>query len=148
VSGPTGGPPNLRVVVPPREEAPAFEPVVWISRHQNEKCAGCGEDLGKGRFVQVNEKDGVRCLRCCGYDDLAFLGAGDALLTRRARARSNRVVIVVRWSTTRKRNEREGILVERSALREALASVKAENRKLTKAAADRLRWIEAWLDED
>ena len=48
-----------------------------------------------------------------------LLGAGDAPLTRRARAKSARQAVVVRFSRTRKRYERQGLLVEPQALAEA-----------------------------
>jgi hypothetical protein len=50
-----------------------------------------------------------------------LLGAGDAKLTRRAKARSARHAVVVRFSKARKRYERQGLLVEPQALREAEA---------------------------
>jgi hypothetical protein len=64
----------------------------------------------------VMEKGGPLCLRCAGLDDLLFLASGDAALTRRARAKSERSAVVVRWSRTRKRYERQGLLVEPQAL--------------------------------
>ena len=52
-----------------------------------------------------------------------MIPAGDALLTRRARAASNLTAVVVRWSQTRKRHERIGALVEPAALASARASM-------------------------
>ena len=52
-------------------------------------------------------------------DDLEFLSAGDALLTRRVKAKSARHAVVVRFSKSRRRYERQGLLVEPQALREA-----------------------------
>ena len=54
-----------------------------------------------------------------GLDDLEFLFAGDALLTRRAKAKSARHAVVVRFSKRRGRYERQGLLVEPQALTEA-----------------------------
>jgi hypothetical protein len=65
------------------------------------------------------EKEGPACLRCVGLDDLEFLPRGDALLTRRAKAGSARSAVVVRFSRSRKRYERQGVLVEQKALAEA-----------------------------
>jgi hypothetical protein len=65
------------------------------------------------------ETPGPVCLRCVGLDDLEFLPAGDALLTRRAKARSTRFAVVVRFSRTRRRYERQGLLVEPQALVDA-----------------------------
>jgi len=69
------------------------------------------------------EPPGPACLSCAGLGDLEFLPAGDALLTRRAKARSARHAVVVRFSRSRKRYERRGMLVEPEALREAEASM-------------------------
>jgi hypothetical protein len=90
-------PPELVVVIPLKDD--------WT-------CHRCG---GSGGWL-VMENPGPACLRCVGLDDLDFLGAGDALLTRRARAKSARQAVVVRFSRTRKRYERQGLLVEPQAL--------------------------------
>jgi hypothetical protein len=79
------------------------------------KCHSCGNT---GDLL-VMEKPGPACLRCAGLDDLEFLPAGDALLTRRAKAKSARSAVVVRFSRTRKRYERQGALVEPQALADA-----------------------------
>jgi hypothetical protein len=67
----------------------------------------------------IMENPGPACLRCVGLDDLALLPAGDALLTRRAKARGVRHAVVVRFSRTRRRYERQGLLVEPHALADA-----------------------------
>ena len=76
------------------------------------KCHRCG---GSGNFLMM-ESPGPACLRCVRLDDLEFLSAGDALLTRRAKAKSARHAVVVRFSKTRRRYERQGLLVEPQAL--------------------------------
>jgi hypothetical protein len=73
------------------------------------RCGGTGDLL-------VMENPGPACLRCVGLDDLEFLPAGDALLTRRAKAKSARSAVVVRFSRSRRRYERQGLLVEAEAL--------------------------------
>ena len=65
------------------------------------------------------EQPGPACLRCVGLDDLEFLPAGDARLTRRAKAKSARFAVVVRFARSRRRYERQGLLVERQALADA-----------------------------
>jgi hypothetical protein len=75
------------------------------------------------------EDPGPACMRCVGLDDLEFLGAGDALLTRRAKAKSTRCAVVVRFSKTRRRYERQGLLVEPQALAEAQREVDAERSR-------------------
>ena len=78
-------------------------------------CHRCG---GTGDFLMM-ETPGPACLRCVGLDDLAFLPAGDALLTRRAKASSVRYAVVVRFSRSRRRYERQGLLVELRAVADA-----------------------------
>jgi hypothetical protein len=58
-------------------------------------------------------------MRCADLDRLVFLPSGDAALTRRARNASRLSAVVVRFSRTRKRYERQGILVEETALQRA-----------------------------
>ncbi len=78
-------------------------------------CHRCG---GTGDFL-VMQNPGPACLRCVGLDDLEFLSAGNALLTRRVRAKSARHAVVVRFSRSRRRYERQGLLVEPQALTQA-----------------------------
>ena len=73
------------------------------------RCCGTGDLL-------IMETPGPACLRCAGLDDLAYLPAGDALLSRRAKAKSTRYAVVVRFSKTRRRYGRQGLLVEPQAL--------------------------------
>ncbi len=101
-------------------------PVVWISHKDGERCAGCGDDLGSGRFIQINRESGIRCMKCAGYGDLMFLASGNAALTRRATALSARHAVVVKFSRARKRNERQGVLVEEQAVERAQAACAAD----------------------
>ncbi len=48
-----------------------------------------------------------------------FLPRGNTALTRRARKHSPLHAVVVRFSSARKRNERQGILIEEAALEQA-----------------------------
>lgn len=79
---------------------------------QNWKCHKCG---GTGAFL-IMENPGPSCLPCAGLGGLEFLPSGDAALTRRAKAKSERHAVVVRFSRSRKRYERQGLLVEPAAL--------------------------------
>lgn len=95
----TDRPPELVVVMPLKAD--------W-------KCHRCG---GTGGWLLM-EGPGPACLRCVGMDDLEFVPSGDALLTRRLKAKSTRGAVVVRFSRSRKRHERQGILVEPQVLAE------------------------------
>lgn len=93
-------PPELVVISPLNDE--------W-------KCHRCG---GGGGLL-IMETPGPACLACAGLDDLEYLPAGDALLTRRAKAKSGKSAVVVRFSRSRRRYERQGLLVEPKALARA-----------------------------
>jgi hypothetical protein len=84
------------------------------------KCHRCG---GTGDLL-VMEGPGPACLECVGLGSLEFLPAGDAALSRRAKARSDVHAVVVRFSRSRKRYERQGLLVQPHALREAEQGLK------------------------
>lgn len=75
-------------------------------------CSGTGDLL-------IMDGPGPLCLRCADLDHLVFLPAGDAALTRRAKKASGLAAVVVRFSRSRGRYERQGVLVEDSALAEA-----------------------------
>ena len=75
------------------------------------KCTECGEELWKGSLLRL-EGEKALCTGCADLDRLEFLPSGDAAVTRRASKYSKLRAVVVRWSRTRKRYERQGILVE------------------------------------
>src|SRR5262245_46064231 len=93
-------------------------PLVWIS-HKGAGCTACGVELARGEFVAINPAQGSRCLTCAGLDGLVFLPSGDVALTRRAMAHSSRSAVVLKFSRARKRNERQGVLVEGTAIEQA-----------------------------
>jgi hypothetical protein len=75
-------------------------------------CVACG-DSG---WLLIMEDAGPHCLTCVDLDHLIYVPAGDAALSRRARKASTLSAIVVKFSRSRKRYERQGILVEPQAL--------------------------------
>jgi len=79
-------------------------------------CAGCS---GSGSLLLMENGEPL-CTACADLDHLVFLPAGDAALSRRARKASRLAAVVVRFSRSRKRYERQGILVEEAALQQAL----------------------------
>lgn len=81
-------------------------------------CSECGEELGKGRFLRV-EKEKPLCMECADLGHLVFLSRGDAALTRRSKKYSNLSAVVVKFSRSRRRYERQGLLVEPDALERA-----------------------------
>jgi len=62
---------------------------------------------------------GPACLSCGGLGGLEFLPSGDAALSRLAKAKSPVHAVVVRFSRSRRRYERQGLLIQPNALRDA-----------------------------
>ena len=81
------------------------------------------------------------CTECADLGRLEFLPAGDAAVTRRASKYSTLRAVVVRWSNTRKRYDRQGLLVEPEALlraeQESLADAEVRARRQARAAERR-----------
>jgi hypothetical protein len=99
-------------------------------------CAGCG---GTGDFL-IMDNAGPLCLTCADMDHLVFLPAGDAALTRRAKKASGLSAVVVRWSRSRKRYERQGTLVQERALDQAEEQCLAdEDARMRRRVRDRER---------
>jgi len=92
--------------------------IVVFSILKPSACAECGAELWKGSFLRM-EKEKPLCLECADLDHLVFLPRGDVALTRRSRKYSTLSAVVVRFSRSRKRYERQGLLVESGALERA-----------------------------
>ena len=118
---------------------PNPEIVVFQVRRDTE-CSECGEELGKGRLLRL-EKEKALCMTCADLDYLEFLPSGDAAITRRASKYSKLRAVVVQWARARNRYERQGILVEASAIaraeEESLADADVRARRQERAAAQR-----------
>lgn len=112
--------------------------LVVISALKDWTCEECG---GSGDLLLM-EEPGPICLRCADIDHLVFVPAGDAALTRRAKRASRLAAVVVRFSRSRKRYERQGILVEEAALEraeaECLADAEARARRREREEARRV----------
>jgi len=91
---------------------------VFISNRES-SCDECKEELGRRAWITLDRDKGALCLTCADLDHLIFLPSGDAALTRRARKYSTLMAVVLKWSRTRKRYERQGLLVENHALEQA-----------------------------
>ena len=92
--------------------------IVIFSILRDSKCSECGVELWKGNLLKM-EKDRPLCLECADLDHLVFLASGDTALTRRSRKYSMLSAVVVRFSRSRGRYERQGLLVESAALERA-----------------------------
>jgi hypothetical protein len=100
-------------------------------------CAECG---GTGELLQMHDA-GPLCLTCSDLDQLVFVPSGDAALTRRATKASSLSAVVVRWSRSRKRYERQGVLVEEPALalaeEQCMSDAEARTRRRERDGARR-----------
>lgn len=113
--------------------------IVVFSIVRDSVCAECKRELGKGEFLRM-ENDRPLCLACADLDHLVFLRSGDAALTRRASKYSGLRAVVVRFSRTRNRYERQGTLVEEGALERAeqeCLSDEERREQLRERAAER-----------
>jgi hypothetical protein len=141
----------------PGRAAPAAEKrsdknanIVVFSILRESKCVECGAELWRGGFLCM-EKERPLCMACADLDHLMFLPSGDTALTRRARKHSTLDAVVVRFSRTRGRYERQGVLVEEAALeqaeRECLADADARERIRKRAAVRRAELDEQYVAE-
>jgi hypothetical protein len=85
---------------------------------RDSECSECGAEIEQNSFLHM-EAGQPLCLSCAGMDDLEYLPRGVTALTRRACKYSSRVAVVVRFSRSRKRYERQGVMVEGPALEKA-----------------------------
>lgn len=76
-------------------------------------CVSCGRTDAD---MLMMEDAGPACLICADLDHLVFLASGDAALTRRAKKASQLSAVVVRFSRSRRRYERQGLLVEEAGI--------------------------------
>jgi hypothetical protein len=111
--------------------------LVVVSPLKSWACVECG---GGGHFLKMDDA-GPLCLAFADLDHLAYLPAGDAALTRRARRAGDLSAVVVRFSRARRRYERQGILVEEAALeraeRECLVDEESRARRRVREQARR-----------
>jgi hypothetical protein len=83
-------------------------------------CTTCRGEFGAGAVLMM-EDAGPHCMDCAELGHLEYLPAGNAALTRRAMKLSRVSAVVMRWSPSRKRYERQGILAEPGAIEQAQA---------------------------
>ena len=111
------------------EKQKAVPDLVVVAALNDWTCTACS---GTGELL-IMESPGPVCLLCADLDHLVLLPAGDAALTRRAKKASALSAVVVRFSRSRRRYERVGILVEEAALnraeQECLADEEARSRR-------------------
>ena len=99
---------------------------VFISSREA-RCDECGDTLGRRAWITLTAGKKALCLACADLDHLIFLPSGDTALSRRARKYSTLSALVLQWQQARKRYERQGLLVEESALAQAEADCLADS---------------------
>lgn len=123
---------------------------VFITRRDS-TCDECKENLGHHAWITLNRERGALCLVCADLEHLVFLPPGDAALTRRSRKYSTLSAVVLEWSRTRKRYERQGLLVEKDALEQAeaecLADAEARARQRERAAQRRAELDQEYIQQ-
>jgi hypothetical protein len=120
-------------------EKPGELVVVFFTRHDG-KCAECAAEFFRGNMIRV-ENGRALCLECADLGHLEYLPRGDTALTRRAGKYSPLRAVVVEWSRTRQRYERQGILATTEAIQraetECLADAAQRERQRARAALAR-----------
>lgn len=123
---------------------------VFISRRDS-VCDECHERLGSHAWITLAGDRGALCLACAELDHLVFLPPGDAALTRRARKHSALTAVVLKWSSARRRYERQGLLVQEEALRraedECLADAEIRIRRQEREAVRRRELDLVYVEE-
>jgi hypothetical protein len=111
--------------------------LVVISPVKKWTCSSCG---GTGELLKM-EDGGPLCVDCADLGHLVFLPSGDTALSRRAKRISGLSAVVVQWSRSRKRYERQGILAEAEAIeraeQECLSDAEARARRRERDEARR-----------
>ena len=104
-------------------------------------CAACGEHFGRHSYLMMDDA-GPLCLDCVDLGHLEFLPSGDAALTRRSKRASRLAAVVIQWSRSRRRYERQGILAEPEAIAQAevecLADSEVRERRRQRAEIRRV----------
>jgi hypothetical protein len=112
---------------------------VFITRHEGE-CPECRKAFFNGDFVRVEGKRTL-CLDCADLGSLEYLPRGNTALTRRATKYSALRAVVLKWSNTRRRYERQGILAAPGAIikaeEECAADADVRERQRIRAAVVR-----------
>lgn len=92
--------------------------VVFITVADDAKCSECGVEITPGEFLFLEQQQPL-CVGCADLDHLVFLPAGDTAMTRRAKKHSPLSAVVVKFNRSRKRYERQGLLVSSEGLAQA-----------------------------
>ena len=89
--------------------------VVYQLSSKSANCDECETELRQGELVFIENSEPL-CLQCADLAHLEFLPSGSAAMTRRAKKLSPLSAIVMRFQRSRKRYQRQGILVASAAI--------------------------------
>jgi hypothetical protein len=132
--------PNSDADGPPAAPEKSEEIVVILTRRGGQ-CAECQREILSGDMIRM-EAGKPLCLACADLDHLEFLTRGNTALTRRASRHSPLRAVVIQWSRSRRRFERQGILATTEAIDraetecESDASVRARRREVAARSRD------------
>jgi hypothetical protein len=99
------------------KKKPKYEICVFVSIGGGE-CSECKSEIDGGEFVTWKD-DKPLCLVCSDLDHLTFLPRGNQVLSLRSGKYSTLKAVVLKLNQRKKRQERQGILVEEAALEKA-----------------------------
>lgn len=100
-------------------ESTTSNELVVFELSSSSQCSNCKMELFPGNIVKLETRNDEKlafCRECAKLDHLEILCRGNAKVTRLAGKYSSIKYVILRWSKTRKRYERQGILVEAGAL--------------------------------
>jgi hypothetical protein len=121
-------------------QQPKLEEIVVFSILKASQCSECSIHLEPGDWLKT-EGDKALCLSCADMDHLVYLPSGNTALTRRSSKYTTLKAVLLRFSRSRKRYERRGILIEESALHraeaECLADAEVRERQRLRSAEKR-----------
>lgn len=103
----------------------AGKPVAYLLS-KSSRCYRCDKKLEKGNVAQLinaSEDREVLCAQCAEIDNLEILPKGNAKLTRLASKYSKTKYSLLQWSELWKTYERQGVLLEPEAIKQARANL-------------------------
>jgi hypothetical protein len=132
------------------QKQPKPEEIVVFSILKASQCSECGIQLEPGAWLKT-EGDKALCLSCADLDLLVYLPSGNTALTRRTSKYTTLKAVLVRFSRSRQRYERQGILVEEAALQKAeadcLADAEVRERQRLRSAEKRTQQDKKYIQE-
>jgi hypothetical protein len=132
------------------QKQPKPEEIVVFSILKASQCSECSTQLEPGDWLRT-EGDKALCLSCADLDHLVYLPSGNTALTRRASKYTTLKAVLLRFSRSRQRYERQGIFVEESALQKAeadcLADAEVRERQRLRSADKRAQQDAEYIRE-